>query len=282
MWACKAQSSYMRLLHLKGRMSHIMRRKEMKTYRYVHTMPHGRMQHTAALSRGKSCSAYAANAIASTWKKNFLHTFFRLPKLWNEIGELGVIFFSNWLIPFWNPLFIICRAASFDGTDNLPIKFLGHAASNGMPQPSRRNVHIYLWYGVTFAAQPSFSFFFFFVKNLFLHKVMLEKVAARGFLAFWSFENEWKFRKSVKVPQKIWNSAKSEYYRLRHHWAPSLYSSCTARHLISNTPPTTGTYLLNPGLYERIIVIQVTTRITNFALLIPTALSSIIVNFISV
>ncbi len=39
-------------------------------------------------------------------------------------------------------------------TDNLPIEFLGHAASNGMPQPSQRNVHIYLWYGATFATQP--------------------------------------------------------------------------------------------------------------------------------
>ncbi len=34
--------------------------------RYVHTMPCGRMQHNAALPCGKSCSAYAANAIAST------------------------------------------------------------------------------------------------------------------------------------------------------------------------------------------------------------------------
>ncbi len=34
--------------------------------RCVHTMPRGRMQHTAALPRGKSCSSYAANAIAST------------------------------------------------------------------------------------------------------------------------------------------------------------------------------------------------------------------------
>ncbi len=67
-------------------------------------MPRGRMQHTAALPRGKSCSAYAANAIASAWKKNFTQTFFRLPKLWNKIGELGLIFFSNWLIPFWNSL----------------------------------------------------------------------------------------------------------------------------------------------------------------------------------
>ncbi len=35
---------------------------------------------------------------------------------------------------------------------NLPIKFLGHAASNGVPQPCRRNIHIYLQHGVTFAA----------------------------------------------------------------------------------------------------------------------------------
>ncbi len=56
-------------------------------------MPLSRMQHTAALPRGKSCSAYAANAIVSTWKKNFLQTFFRLQKLWNETGELRLIFF---------------------------------------------------------------------------------------------------------------------------------------------------------------------------------------------
>ncbi len=124
-----------------------------KILRCVHTMPHGRMQHTAALPHGKSCSAYAANAIASTWKTNFLQTF-RLRKLWNEIGELGLIFFSIWLIPFWNLLFIICHVASFDGTNNFPIKFLGCAASNDMSQPSRCNIHIYLWHGATFAIRP--------------------------------------------------------------------------------------------------------------------------------
>ncbi len=126
----------------------------MRLLRCVRTMPRGRMQHTAALPRDKSCSVYATNAIAHTLKKHFLHTFFRLPNLWNEIGELDLIFFSNWLILFWNPLLIICRAASFDGTDNLPIEFLGRAAWNSMPQPSRRNIHIYLWLGATFAAQP--------------------------------------------------------------------------------------------------------------------------------
>ncbi len=36
----------------------------------------------------------------------------------------------------------------------MPIEFLGCAASNGMPLPSRRNVHIYLRHGETFAAWP--------------------------------------------------------------------------------------------------------------------------------
>ncbi len=67
-------------------------------------MPRDRMQHTTALPRDKNCSAYAANAIVSTWKKNFLQIFFRLQKLWNKTGELCLIFFSNRLIPFWNPL----------------------------------------------------------------------------------------------------------------------------------------------------------------------------------
>ncbi len=85
--------------------------KATQTYRCVHTTLRGRMQHTAASPRGKSCSANAANAIMSTWKNNFLQTFFRLQKLWNETGELCLIFFSNWLIPFWNPLLVKCRAA---------------------------------------------------------------------------------------------------------------------------------------------------------------------------
>ncbi len=87
---------------------------------------------------------------------------------------------------------------------------------------------------------PEICFFLFVGKNLLLHMVMLEKVADRGFLAFWPFENEWKFRKCVKLPQKIWNLAKSKYYPPRHHWAAPLYSSCTAHHSISNTSATTG------------------------------------------
>ncbi len=77
----------------------------------------------------------------------FLQTF-RLQKLWNETGELCLIFFSNWLIPFWNPY------SSYAATNNLLIEFLGCATSNGMLQPSRRNVHIYLRHGTTFAARP--------------------------------------------------------------------------------------------------------------------------------
>ncbi len=57
---------------------------------------------------------------------------------------------------------------------------------------------------------------------------------------------------SVKMPKKIWNLAKSEYYPPRH-----------------------------PGTYHCIIIIQVITRITNFPLLMPNASSSIVVNFIS-
>ncbi len=40
--------------------------------------------------------------------------------------------------------------------------------------------------------------------------------------------------------------------------------------------------LLNHGMYEHIIIIQVTAQITDSPLLIPTASSSIVVNFISV
>ncbi len=75
-------------------------------------MPCGRMQHTAALPCGNSCSAYATKSIESTLKKNFLQTNFRLQKLWNETSELRLIFFSNWVMPFWNPLLIICCAAN--------------------------------------------------------------------------------------------------------------------------------------------------------------------------
>ncbi len=91
------------------------------------------------------------------------------------------------------------------------------------------------------AQRISFLRFFFVGKNLLLLMVMLEKVVDRGFLAFWPFENEWKFRKSVKLSQKIWNLAKSEYYPPRHYWAAPLYSSCTAHHSILNISTTTGT-----------------------------------------
>ncbi len=82
--------------------------------------------------------------------------------------------------------------------------------------------------------------------NLLLQMVMLEKVSDRGFFAFWPFENAWKFRKSVKLPQKIWNLAKSEYYIPRHQWAALLYSTCTACHSILNTSTTTGTSPTKP------------------------------------
>ncbi len=59
------------------------------------------------------------------------------------------------------------------------------------------------------------------------------------------------------MPQEIGNLAKSEYQQQLVY------------------------LLLNRGTYEYIIIIQVTTQITNSPLLIPTASSSIIVNFIS-
>ncbi len=76
---------------------------------------------------------------------------------------------------------------------------------------------------------PRISFFFVW-KNLLLYVVMLEKVADRGFLTFWPFENKRKSWKRVKYMQKIWNSAKGEYYPPRHHRAEPFYSSCIACH----------------------------------------------------
>ncbi len=67
----------------------------MMVLRCVHTMPRGRMRHTAALPHDKSCSAYAANAIVSTWKKNFWQTFFRLQNLWNRLVNFVWFFFSQ-------------------------------------------------------------------------------------------------------------------------------------------------------------------------------------------
>ncbi len=64
-------------------------------------------------------------------------------------------FISNWPIPFWNALLVICHAASFDATDNSPIKFLGCAVSNSMLQPGWCNIYIYLRHGATFATWHS-------------------------------------------------------------------------------------------------------------------------------
>ncbi len=48
--------------------------------RWVHTMPHGRMQHNMALLRGKSRSPYASELITSILKNNFLPTIFQFTK----------------------------------------------------------------------------------------------------------------------------------------------------------------------------------------------------------
>ncbi len=84
--------------------------------------------------------------------------------------------------------------------------------------------------------------------------VVMKKVADRISLLFGHLKMSENLEKSVKIPQKIWNSAKSEYYPARH-----------------------------PGMYEHIIIIiiQVTTGITDSPLLIPTASSPIVVNFTS-
>ncbi len=81
-------------------------------------MPHGRMQHIAAMPRSRSCSAYAANLFASTLKKNFSLTIFQVTKtvqltLNNTTSKLCRIFLSDWLLQFWNSLLIICHAKNY-------------------------------------------------------------------------------------------------------------------------------------------------------------------------
>ncbi len=61
--------------------------------------------------------------------------------------------YQQFLVPLKRVLRHQCSAASFDKTDNLTIKFLGLAASNGMTQPCQHNIHIYLQYGGTFTAR---------------------------------------------------------------------------------------------------------------------------------
>ncbi len=146
---------------------------------------------------------------------------------------------------------------------------------------------------------------FFFGKNL--HVVMMKKVTDRGFLAFWPFENEWKFRRKRKnaaknlkfgkkwlsttgtSPTKPWN-----VWTYPHHTSycadrqsPIINTNCFIIHrceflfICFRTNLQLAHLLLNPGTYEHIRIIQVTVRITNPLLLIPPALSPIVVNFIS-
>ncbi len=110
--------------------------------RCVHTMPRSRMQHMAALLRGKSCSAYATNSIASTLKNNFLQT----QKLRNKTSELRLIFFCNWLMPFWNPLLIIYRVANLWWDRHFADRiFMLHGMlrhAEALPKPRHIDVHI--------------------------------------------------------------------------------------------------------------------------------------------
>ncbi len=102
------------------------------TQRCIQTMPRGRMQHIAALLRSKSCSAYAANLMTSTLKKNFLQ---RLQKLWNEPAN-SVWFFSltSWC-NFETLYSSYTTQQTFDETDILPIKFLCRMAYCNIQKP---------------------------------------------------------------------------------------------------------------------------------------------------
>ncbi len=71
---------------------------------------------------------------------------------------------------------------------------------------------------------------------------MLEKVTDRSFFAFWPFENEWKFRKNVKLMQK------SEIWQKVNIIPPDTIGLCHCilrvpppPHLILNTSTTTDT-----------------------------------------
>ncbi len=107
-----------------------------ETVRRIHTMPRGRTQDPAAVPRGKSCSAYALNSIASTLKKNFLLTYFRLQKLWNETSEFCLIFLSQtgWC-HFDTHYSSYAAQQSFDETNILPIEFSCCMAFCGMQKP---------------------------------------------------------------------------------------------------------------------------------------------------
>ncbi len=101
------------------------------------------------------------------------------------------------------------------------------------------------------------------------------------FPRFWPFENEQKFRKRVKLLQKseIWqkvNITLPDTIGLRHcilRVLPAIRFWIHQQQLVH--------LLLNPGTYEFIIIIQVTTLITDSPLLIPTTSSSITVNALS-
>ncbi len=102
--------------------------------------------------------------------------------------------------------------------------------------------------------QNASELFFLVGKNLLLQVMMMKKLLIEVSSLFGHLKMSENLEESVKMQQKIWNSAKSEYYLSRH---PGMYK------------------------YKRIIIIQVTLWITDSPLLIPTASSSIVVNFIS-
>ncbi len=93
--------------------------------------------------------------------------------------------------------------------------------------------------------------FFFVGKNLLLHAMMMKKFADRGFLPFWQFKNERKFRRKRK------NTAKNVKFSKK--W-------------VLTTTNTSSTKPWNIRTYHH----KATMRITDSALLIPTAVSSFV------
>ncbi len=90
-------------------------------------------------------------------KNNFLQTYFRLQKLWNETSELCLIFFSNWLMPFWNPLLIISHAANLWRDWHFADRIFMPQHAEALPKPCYIDVHIIL--AICHTARPHFLAF---------------------------------------------------------------------------------------------------------------------------
>ncbi len=118
-------------------------------------MPCDRTQHIAALSRSKSCSAYAANLIASTLKKNFLQT---VTSGYKNCETRPVNFVRFFSLPGWyhfeTPYSSYAARRTFDDTDILPIEFLCCGMQKPCPSCSTLTSTLFLpfaaWQGCIF------------------------------------------------------------------------------------------------------------------------------------